>query len=119
MIEIGVRAGDGIEPGGKRRAQRGDTFPAFAGFDRLGRLGRGGFRRAVRQRDDLLGRRPRRLARGVRIVRRPLPAGTLAEHAAQAQKDENRQRQEYDGVDVEHVLHALYLYRQIGPRPGR
>ena len=103
-----------VEPGGERRAGFGDALPALARRHRLGRLSRAaGFRRAVGQRDDFFRRRPRRLARGIRIVRRPLAPGTLAEHAAQAQENEYRQRQEYDGVDVEHVSHAF------GNRNGR
>ncbi len=31
---------------------------------------------------------------------RPLAAGALAEHAAQAEEDEHRKRQEDDGVDI-------------------
>ena len=53
------------------------------------------------------GRRPHRLARGIGIVRRPFPAGALAEHAAQPQENEHCERQENDGVNVEHVSHAF------------
>jgi hypothetical protein len=76
-------------------------------------LGGGRFRRAVGQRHDFVRRRPRRLARGVGIVRRPFPAGALAEHAAQPQENEYCERQKNNGVDVEHVSHAF------GNRTGR
>src|SRR5262249_42128312 len=43
----------------------------------------------------------------IRVVGRPFPARALAQDAAQAQENEYRQRQKNDGVDIEHVLHAL------------
>ena len=85
----------------------GDALPAI---DRLGRLGGfcAGVGRAARQRHDLVaGRRPDRAAgRGIGIVGRPLAPGALTQHAAQPQENEHRQRQEDDGVDIEHVSHA-------------
>ena len=112
-IEISVGGNDGVETRREHGAGFGDALPALARRDRFGRLHRGRFRRSIGQGDDFFSRRSPRLARGVRIVWWPLPAGTLAEHAAQAQEDEYRQRQEYDGVDVEHVSHAF------GNRNGR
>jgi hypothetical protein len=42
----------------------------------------------------------------------------LAQHVAQAQKDKYRQRQKNDGVNVEHVFHALGGIRTRSTRPG-
>ena len=64
--------------------------------------------RAGRQGDDLVaGGAPYGVARRIGIIGRPFPAGALPEHAAQPQEDEHCERQENDGVKVEHVLHAL------------
>ena len=90
-----------VEPGSAMPFQRS------AGFDRLGWFRRAVSARAIGQSDDLVCGRPHRFARRIGIVRRPLPAGALAEHAAQSQEDEHRERQENDGVDVEHVSHAF------------
>ena len=77
------------------------------GFRRLGRFRRGRFSVTIGQRNDFFGRRAHRFARRVRIVRRTLPAGALAKHASQSQEDEHCERQENDGVDIEHVSHAF------------
>ena len=120
-VEIGSGGGDRIEAGGDGGAGLGDALPALDRLGGRGRRLRGGFRRAIGQGDDFFRRRPHRLARGIRIVRRALAAGALAEHAAQAQEDEHCERQEYDGVDVEHVSHA-FGYRSgrsaFGPSSG-
>ncbi len=107
-VEALVLARDGVETGRQRRARLGDALPAIDRLDRLGRLLRG-VGRAARQRHDLVAgrRRPDGAGRGgIGIIGRPLAAGALAEHAAQAQENEHRQRQENDGVDIEHVSHA-------------
>ena len=60
--------------------------------------------RARRQGHDLVGRRAaHRVARRIGIVGRPLPPGPLAQNAAKPQENEYGERQEDDGVDVEHV----------------
>ena len=120
-IETRIGGDDGVEPGGNRRARLRNALPAFAGRDR--RVGSAGLlrriRRAVRQRHDLFRGRPRRLARGIRIVRRALAAGALTEHAAQAQENEHCERQEDNRINIEHVLHAFgNRERQIGQRPS-
>ena len=76
---------------------------------RLGGLGRriGAARRQAHH--LVVGRGARGLARRIGIVRRPLASGALAKHAAQPQENEDCERQEDDGVDVEHVAHALGL----------
>jgi hypothetical protein len=61
----------------------------------------------IGQSDNFFRGRPHRLARRIRIVRRTLPPGALTEHASQSQEDKNRECQENDGVDVEHVSHAF------------
>jgi hypothetical protein len=38
----------------------------------------------------------------------------LTQHTAQAQEDEHRERQKYDGIDIEHVSHA-FGYRGRSP----
>jgi hypothetical protein len=116
-VEAGVGRDDGIEAGCRRRTGFGDALPAQGRICRLHRLGRFGRRDGLglpRQGHDLLARRrPDRLTGGIGIIRRPLAACPLAEDAAQAQENEHRKRQEDDGVDVEHVLHAF------GYRDGR
>ena len=104
------------EPGSATPFQRSTGSTGSAG------VRRGRFRRAIGQVTTLSRRRPHRLARRIGIVGRPLAPGALAQHAAQAQEDEHCERQEYDGVDVEHVSHA-FGYRTgrsaLGLSPGR
>src|SRR4029453_7806073 len=97
------------------RAWFGNSLPTFARSIRLlGRLGCRRFCRAIRKRNYFFCRRSYGLAGGIGIVRWTFPACTLAHHAAQSQEDENCERQENDGVDVEHVSHAFgYRTRRI------
>src|ERR1700681_2511582 len=101
-IEALVYGGDGIEPPGPRRPGRRDPGIAIHRLLGLERLGR--FRRARRQGNYLV---VCRVADGIRrrigVIRRALAGGPLTEHAAQPQEDEYCQRQEDDGVNVEHV----------------
>ena len=63
---------------------------------------------AGRQRHNLVtGRAAHGIARRIGIIRRPFPPGPLPQNTAQPQKDEDGERQEDNGVDIEHVLHAL------------
>ena len=62
---------------------------------------------AAGQRDDIVVGAAHGVAGGIGIIGRPLAAGALAQHAAQAEENEHRQRQENDGVDVEHVALAF------------
>ena len=97
-----------IEPDRGRRARLRDAFPAL----RRLRIGRGldrPFRGARRQAHHIVvGRGAGGFARRIGIVGRPLAAGALAEHAAQPQEDEDCERKENDGVNVEQVPHAFY-----------
>ena len=45
--------------------------------------------------------------RRIRVVGRPLAAGALAQNAAQPQENEYCERQEDDGVNIEHVFYSL------------
>ncbi len=123
-LEARVIASNGIEPTGDRRALLGDALPAFA---RVGNLewflrALGG---ATRQCHHIVvGGATTRVASGIRVIRRPLAAGALPEHASQTQEDEYRQRQEDDGVYIrKHVWHALDSgdigNRRIGRRPAK
>ena len=116
-------------PDGQRRARLGDALPAIDRLDRLGGLLRG-IGSAAGQRHDLVARGgPDGAGRGgIGIVGRPLTAGALTEHAAQAEENEHRQRQEDDGVDIEHVCsrgggrqprRSRRVNRGANPRPAR
>src|SRR4029077_12709415 len=73
-VERLVLAGDGIKPGGHRRSSLGDSLPALRRLGAFGRLWRS-LRGAAGQRYDVIvGRAAHRVARRIRIVRRPLPA---------------------------------------------
>ena len=105
-IKGAVPGHDGVEAGGKRRIRQRDALPAIHRLTVFRRLLQ--FRAAGRQRDDfIVGGATHRVARRVRIIRWPLASGPLSKHAPQSQENENRERQEYDGVDIEHVSEAL------------
>ena len=115
-VEARLLARNRVEAGRDGRAGFGDPLPALGRFRRLDRL-LGGLGGAAGQRDDVVvGRPAHRIARRIGVIRRPLSAGALAEHAPQAQEDEHCQRQENDGVDIEHVSHALVAVVTTEPR---
>ena len=91
-------------------------FQRSAGSARLGGLLR--HRARGRQRHDLVVGGGRGIARGIRIVGRPFAPGALAEHAAQAQENEHRERQENDGVNVEHVVACSRGGNRCGTGPA-
>ena len=91
-----------VEPGSATPFQRsGETSTVSAG------LGVSRFGRTIRQRYNFFRCRSHWFAGRIRIIRRTLPASTLAQHASQSQEDEDCECQENDGVDVEHVSHAF------------
>jgi hypothetical protein len=93
-----------IEAGGERGAGFGDALPAIDRLFFVARLHGRPTAVTARQSDyvALAGRRPRHVAGRIRIERRTLASGALPQHAAQAQENENREREENDGVDIEH-----------------
>jgi len=98
---------NGVKSLGERRARFSQTFPAIG---RRNHIRRRRQRRLVdhstRNRDHIIVLRPLRdVARGA-IVGRPLVSGALSEDITQAQEDEDRQRQEDDGVNI-HVAFAF------------
>jgi hypothetical protein len=96
-----------IEPDRHRRAGLGNALPALGRLRRLDRLLRRLGGTPGQGHHVVVGRAPHRVAGGVGIIGRPLAPGALTQHASQAQEDEHCQRQKDDGVDIEHVSHAL------------
>src|SRR6185437_9101537 len=99
-VEIRISGGNGVEPAGNNRTSLRNTLPPIRRT--LGRI-RGFWcdrlRRPVGKRDDFFRRWAHRLARGIWIVRRSFPARPLTQYTAQAQEDEYRKRQKYDGIN--------------------
>ena len=96
--------------GTPRRARLGDVFPAI-GL----RRGIGGRRqrrlvdhRAGHRNDVVIVLRTLQNVRRGAIIGRPFASGALSEDAAQAQENEDRQRQEDDGVNI-HVVFAFWF----------
>ena len=103
-VEGRIAGDDGVEPGGDARPALGDALPAIRRRRRRLGLPRCRFRRTRRQGHDfVVCRAAHGVARRIRIIGRPLAAGALSQHAAKPQENEHRERQEDDGVDVEHV----------------
>src|SRR5262249_13955412 len=112
-VEARIAMRDGVETGGNRRSRLRDTLPSLF---RIGSWRRGCRRLAAAagQGYDVVVGAAHGVARGIGIIGRALAAGALAQHAAQAEKNEHRQRQENDGVDIKHVALALGCR---GPKP--
>jgi len=106
-VESLVLAGDRVEPSSDRRAGLCNAFPALGRLGRLDRLLRGLAAPAGQRHHIVIGRTAHRIAGRIRVVRRPFATRALTQHASQAEEDEHRQRQKDDGVDIEHVWHAL------------
>src|SRR6476659_6206912 len=107
-IKRGVLCRDGVESLSERRARFGQTFPAIG---RRHGVCRGRQRRLVDHRpghrNHVIVLRPLHHVARSAIVRRPLVSGALSENVAQTQEDEDRQRQEDDGVNI-HVVFAFW-----------
>jgi hypothetical protein len=106
-VEGLVLAHDRIEPGGHRRSGLGDALPTLARLRGVDGFLRGLTASAGQRHHIVIGRPAHRIAGGIGIIRRSFAARALAQHASQAQEDEHRQRQKDDGIDIEHVSHAL------------
>jgi hypothetical protein len=98
-------ARDRIETARQCGAGFGDALPAFPRLGRFGGLLGGIGRSAARQGHHLVVGADG-IARGIRVVGRPFPAGALAQNASEAQENEHCERQEDNGVNIEHVSHA-------------
>ena len=65
-------------------------------------------RRTRRQGHDfVICRAAHGIACRIRIIGRPLAAGALSQDAAKPQENEHRERQEDDGIDIEHVSRSF------------
>ena len=118
-----IRRRDGVEPRRHARPTLGDSLPAVRGrgsdldWPRCCCLGR-----SRRQGHDLVVRRAaHRIACRIRVVGRSLAAGALSQDAAKPQENEHCERQEDDGVDIEHVsyLSASRMAGRYIPRAAR
>ena len=111
-IERGVLEGDGVEPLRQRRAGLGQILPAVG---RRRHVRRGRQRRLIDHstghRNDIVVLRPLHHVAGGAIVRRLLASRALSKDVAQTQEDEDRQRQEDDGVNI-HVASLSYFSRR-------
>ena len=114
-IERGVLGDDGIEPLRERRARLGDLLPAVGRRGHLRRRRqRGLVDHRARHRNDIVVLGTLHDIGGGAIIGRPLAPGALSQDTAQAQENEDRQRQEDDGVDI-HVVFAFWFAPATGP----
>ena len=100
---------NGIKPLSERSAGFSQAFPAIG---RRNHIRRRRQRRLVddrtRNRDHIIVLCPLHHVARSAIVGWPLVSGALSEHVTQAQEDEDRQRQEDDGVNI-HVVFAFWF----------
>ena len=116
-VEGGVLATMASRPCGQRGARLGQVLPAVGrrgAGSAVGANGAWSITLPGMGNDVVVWGTPHRIARGA-VERRPLAARPLSQHAAQPQKDEDRQRQEDDGVDV-NTSYSLSGLRRNGLR---
>ena len=93
----------------QRRARLRNALPAVGRRrDVRGRRQRRLIDHGARHRHDVVVLRPLHDIRRGAIIGRPFASGALSEDAAQAQEDEDGQRQEDDGVNI-HVVFAFWF----------
>jgi len=108
-IERRILRCDAVKSLSQRRAGFGQAFPAIGRRGHICRRRQRGlidYRAGHRNHLVVLLRPLHDVARRA-IVRRPFASGALSEHIAQSQEDEDRQRQEDDGVNI-HVVFAFW-----------
>src|ERR1700716_720816 len=114
-IERGILRDNGIQPLGKRGAGLSQPFPAVGRRHHVrGRRQRRLIDHRARHRNHVVVLCPLHHVARSAVERRPFVSGALSEHIAQTQEDEDRQRQEDDGIN-NHVAFAFWSAPARGP----